>query len=1254
MSSAPVSASIKSIDATSVHRITSGQVVIDLQTAVKELVENSLDAGATNIEVRFKNYGLNSVEVIDNGSGIADKDHDSIGRKHHTSKLSSFNDLTTVTSFGFRGEALSSLCALCESVTITTATVEKAPMGTVLDLAKSGEVANRGKAVRQRGTTVLLKSLFSPLPVRRKEFERNVKREFGKALALLNAYALGPCCGLGSEAESSTSDTSAEGPDSQVKAVRLLVTNQPDKGQKATHISIPLPRAGALPSVRVGVSALWGPKALDGTTDLDLKFDVPKVVPRNFGRKQTIDDEDQGKDLTVRVDGLISSPLPVPGSGSSSRSGTGRSGTDRQFFFVNGRPCSLTKIQKVVNETYRSFSPSAVVAAQFPFIVANFTLSGEAIDVNVTPDKRTVLLHAESHIVDALKTALEELFQPSRSTFGVSGTSSNDSGPSQSLGHQRSASMRPRTQTSAISNLSALSRSISMGSRTRAGADDVDEEDEVEEGLLGAKAITKSRQTKRPQKDVNADAHAPNDEENEEVVDSAMDVDTYNSTSTAKPSTGPSTSGFVAASSITSSTHAISSRSRSPTPPLAKALVKAIDNAKQVEKGKEKEKEKSTVVLSTSKASWSRVQASSSSSASVPPQATVGAVQTAQVGSTNEQVPSGNHDSNRDEDEDEGQEPPRKRRKSSLGLGLTDKRLETSLAVDDEDGDESDGGDMEVQLVSSSSSRMKHKVPASMPSVQSRVVKPTGSTVGLHQTRLTDSFKGKGATVRRDLRNRLAGFARTGSQVPQPSSDAEEGEDAGDEDDEDEASMRKNNGRAAEKSRNDEGVERDPGGKEKDPIAMDEDTPLFLPGEDDAENRSLSNNMDLDLDQDVSSSSAVSLNTSSVHGPPSTAVTSVWPSSSSAIVIDDDDEQAQASSSVLSASERDRQLSESRASQPVDRPEVIRTASSQTSDGDIHLRFNLAGITRRWSSLREKLRVARGRSFQIQKDVMENPGIDDDSSGSGGSVGEDTTLSDNAQEAEAQLARVIDKKDFGRMDIIGQFNLGFIIVRKRGYDEAVGGRSPQEGGASEVALKLDDLFIVDQHAADEKYNFETLQQTTNIQSQKLFRPQPLELTASDELVALENLDILKKNGFELEVREDDPDVQMMDDETSGTQTRRLSLVAQPVSKSTVFGMKDLEELIHLMQDRPTGQMVRCSKARAMFASRACRKSVMVGMPLTKGQMTTVVQHMGTMDQPWNCPHGRPTMRHLFDMSNINSNSKPSLRTRKTVDWSSFA
>ncbi|KJA16757.1 hypothetical protein HYPSUDRAFT_147301 [Hypholoma sublateritium FD-334 SS-4] len=290
----------------------------------------------------------------------------------------------------------------------------------------------------------------------------------------------------------------------------------------------------------------------------------------------------------------------------------------------------------------------------------------------------------------------------------------------------------------------------------------------------------------------------------------------------------------------------------------------------------------------------------------------------------------------------------------------------------------------------------------------------------------------------------------------------------------------------------------------------------------------------------------------------------------------------------------------------------VEILKREQNGGDLSLRFDVERTKVIWSrrSTLSKENPVQGAGNETPAAITADAGV---------------TNTDDGDKAVDALARVIEKKDFAEMSVIGQFNLGFIIVRR-------GIKKTRKGSDNS-----DDLFIVDQHAADEKYNFETLQATTKIESQKLFRPRPLELTASDEMLAKENIDILKQNGFEIDV----------DPEDAISEGSRLMLTAQPVSKSTTFDMKDLEEVIHLLRDRPGGQMVRCSKARAMFAMRACRKSVMVGMPLTLSQMTSVVRHMGTMDQPWNCPHGRPTMRHLTDIRSRDSRSK------EDVDWSSF-
>jgi DNA mismatch repair protein PMS2 len=181
-------AAIKAIEIASVHRLTSGQVITDINSVVKELVENSLDAGATIIDVRFKNNGLDSIEVHDNGNGIAPDNYEGIALKHHTSKLSSYNDLGSLHTFGFRGEALSSLCALA-NISVTTALASEAPKATHITFEQSGKLKATKVVAGQKGTTVCVEHLFRNLPVRKEELKRNIQREYRKVLGLLNAYA---------------------------------------------------------------------------------------------------------------------------------------------------------------------------------------------------------------------------------------------------------------------------------------------------------------------------------------------------------------------------------------------------------------------------------------------------------------------------------------------------------------------------------------------------------------------------------------------------------------------------------------------------------------------------------------------------------------------------------------------------------------------------------------------------------------------------------------------------------------------------------------------------------------------------------------------------------------------------------------------------------------------------------------------------------------------------------------------------------
>ena len=116
-------------------------------------------------------HGLGAIEVSDNGTGIAAENYASIALKHFTSKLADFSDLESVVSYGFRGEALSSLCAVSKGLEVSTRTAQD-DIGARLEFDANGRLKRQTPVARAVGTTVKIVGLFRNQPVRFKQFKK--------------------------------------------------------------------------------------------------------------------------------------------------------------------------------------------------------------------------------------------------------------------------------------------------------------------------------------------------------------------------------------------------------------------------------------------------------------------------------------------------------------------------------------------------------------------------------------------------------------------------------------------------------------------------------------------------------------------------------------------------------------------------------------------------------------------------------------------------------------------------------------------------------------------------------------------------------------------------------------------------------------------------------------------------------------------------------------------------------------------------
>ena len=158
------------LDDLTINKIAAGEVIERPASVIKEMVENSIDAGANNITVEIKNGGISFIKVTDNGKGIAQDDLEIAFERHATSKIRSADDLNTVTSMGFRGEALASIAAIA-NVEMDSKTEEQEIGYRVV--VEAGDVLEKEEAGCRTGTTITVRNLFFNTPVRYKFLKKD-------------------------------------------------------------------------------------------------------------------------------------------------------------------------------------------------------------------------------------------------------------------------------------------------------------------------------------------------------------------------------------------------------------------------------------------------------------------------------------------------------------------------------------------------------------------------------------------------------------------------------------------------------------------------------------------------------------------------------------------------------------------------------------------------------------------------------------------------------------------------------------------------------------------------------------------------------------------------------------------------------------------------------------------------------------------------------------------------------------------------
>jgi DNA mismatch repair protein MutL len=350
------------------NQIAAGEVVERPASVVKELLENALDAGATRVRVEIEAGGRKLIRVADNGHGMVRDDALLAFERHATSKLRSSDDLLSIATLGFRGEALPSIASVARVSVETRATDDE--VGTALEIA-GGNILRVEDAGLPPGTTIAVRDLFFNTPARRK-FLRSEQTELGHVAALVTHYALA----------------------------------NPSKHFELHTATQALLIAPAVANAGERLFQIFGRETFESLIPVAAEVDfaragIPEPPPWKRG-----EDYEAPEPGFLRVSGFVSKPELQ------------KLNRNSIYVFVNGRLIRDRLVLHAMTEAYRNIIPPT----SFPVVLLFLEMPAREVDVNVHPAKTEVRFRqgpfVHDFVRDTVRTALMNA-RPAASFFAA-------------------------------------------------------------------------------------------------------------------------------------------------------------------------------------------------------------------------------------------------------------------------------------------------------------------------------------------------------------------------------------------------------------------------------------------------------------------------------------------------------------------------------------------------------------------------------------------------------------------------------------------------------------------------------------------------------------------------------------------------------------------------------------------------------------------------------------------------------------------